>query len=195
MIASSKDININGGIYARGGNVAYGGGSYGGGGSGGAIKLVADRVSGTGIADANGSQGGGAGRVRLEGFYRPFASEVTPVPSATSPTLAPALANTPTLMIVNVAGSVVAQPPSGALTSPDVVFTNAGAVSIQVAGTNIPAGTAVKLRLVTTTGVINLPPTGGAQVTLDGTGNAVFNTVVPRGQGTLQALAEFTVTP
>ena len=195
MIASSKDININGSIYARGGNIAYGGGSYGGGGSGGAIKLVADRVSGTGIADANGSQGGGAGRVRLEGFYRPFASEVTPVPSATSPTLAPALANTPTLMIVNVAGSVVAQPPSGALTSPDVVFTNAGAVSIQVAGTNIPAGTAVKLRLVTTTGVINLPPTGGAQVTLDGTGNAVFNTVVPRGQGTLQALAEFTVPP
>ena len=195
MIASSRDITIEGGIFARGGFISHGGGSYGGGGSGGAIKLVADRVGGTGIADANGRQGGGAGRVRVEGFYRPFASEVTPIPSATSPTLAPALANTPLLMIANVAGAAVVQPPGGSLTSPDVVFSNTGAVAVQVVGTNIPVGTPVKLRLTTPTGVILLPSTGGTPVTLDATGNAVFNTIIPRGQGTLQALAEFNATP
>ncbi len=195
MIASSRDITVDGGIYARGGNPSWGGGSYGGGGSGGAIKLVADRVGGTGTADANGRSGGGAGRVRVEGFYRPFASEVTPMPSSTAPTLAPALANTPLLMIANVAGEAVVQPPSGALTSPDVVFSNTGAVAVQVVSTNIPVGTPVQLRLTTPTGVILLPAVGGTPVTLDATGNAVFNTIIPRGQGTLQALAEFNVTP
>jgi hypothetical protein len=195
MIASSRDIVINGLIQARGGIPSWGGGSYGGGGSGGAIKLLADRISGTGNANADGQWGGGAGRVRLEAFYRPFATQVSPVPSATAPTTAPNLAGAPTLAIINVAGAAVNQPPTGSLTSPDIVFANAGSVSVQIRGTNIPSGTAIQLRLNTATGIIVLPPTGGAPVTLDATGNAVFNTVVPRGQGTLQALAEFTVAP
>lgn len=195
-IRSSKDILISGSIYANGGAASHGGATYGGGGSGGAIKLVADRISGTGRAEAKGGYpNNNLGRIRLEAFYRPFATQSSPVPSATAPTSAPALAGAPRLWIENVAGAAVGPTPTGSLATPDVVFTNAGSVTIQVKAENVPSGTPVKLRLTTTTGVITLPETGAAAVTLNGTGNAVFTTVVPRGQGTVQAFAEFNITP
>ena len=78
LIASSTIIRINasGAIRSRGGAAVV---SSGNGGSGGAIRLVAPRVYGTGIVTVNGSgyQGldvgpvaSGAGRIRIDSIFR-----------------------------------------------------------------------------------------------------------------------------
>ncbi len=199
LIASSLDITIPAGgtIQAKGGNYSWGGASYGGYGSGGAIRLVADRVQGDGSVDARAWNNSNdlRGRVRIEAFYRPFAPNAFPVPSATAPVESFDFSSEPTLAVISVSGTNVAQPPSGSLTSPDVVFTEEGTIDIVVQGTNIPTGTAVTLRVTTSTGVIELPADGDPDVTLDATGMATFSTSVPAGLGTVQAFAEFTLTP
>ena len=66
LIASSTSIMINGGISATPGNISY---QYEGNGSGGAIRLVAPAVSGTGQLAVNGTGYGavsGAGRIRID---------------------------------------------------------------------------------------------------------------------------------
>lgn len=193
LIASSGDIEINGGIYANGGNRAWGGASYGGYGAGGAVRLVADRVIGNGEVEANGPSNGGEGRVRLEGFFRPFAPNTSPVPSATAPVESIDIENQPTLLVTSVAGEVVANPPTGNQSTPDVVFTEAGVVTITVTGTGIPAGTPVTLRITSSEGVINLPADGQPDVLLGAGGTATFSATVPKGTGTIQAFAEFTL--
>jgi hypothetical protein len=75
LIACSGTLTVNGQIFSNGGNgynrTAYPGGNDGGGGSGGGIRLVAHTLSGTGLIEAQGGNGGiskpGAlGRIRLE---------------------------------------------------------------------------------------------------------------------------------
>ena len=189
LIASSLDIVINGAIYARGGSNSYGdAGSYGGNGSGGAVKLVADRVNGDGGVNAD-----PGGRVRVEAFFRKLVPRISPAPSYTAPINRPVLVDVPSLMIENVAGTALSQPPSGLLSSPDVVFSTSGSISVLIRASNLPAGTNVQLRMTTSTGVIVLPPANGEPVTLDAAGTALFNTTVPSGRGTLQAMAEIVV--
>ncbi|MBK1833194.1 hypothetical protein [Roseibacillus ishigakijimensis] len=195
LIASSRDIEINGGIQANGGNRSYGGASYGGYGAGGAIRLIADRLIGTGHLEAEGPSSGGEGRIRMEGYYRPLAPNASPVPSATAPVESIDFSNQPALSVISVAGENVAQPPSGSLSSPDVIFTEAGPVSITVQGQNIPQGTPVSVRITSNEGIIELPSGDDPVVSLNASGTATFNTVVPKGTGTIQAFAEFTLTP
>jgi hypothetical protein len=186
LIASSKDITVNGAIYARGGYGFQGSPNNGGRGSGGAVRLVADRLLGAGPIYADST-----GRIRLEGFYRQLAaaSHSTP-PSGSAPTETFAAAANGQLIVSNVAGLPIAQPPTGSLLSPDVVFAQAGQITVTVAATNIPDGTPVTVRITTGAGVINLPATG--TVTLSG-GTATFNATVPAGLGTIQASAQYTV--
>ncbi len=61
LIASSKSIEVSGEIQANGG-----GGSGWGYGSGGAIRLVANRVSGSGTLSVHGNSYGGDGRIRID---------------------------------------------------------------------------------------------------------------------------------
>jgi hypothetical protein len=190
LIASSLDIVINGAIYARGAGGVYSSGytSYGGQGSGGAVKLVADRVNGDGGVNAD-----PGGRVRVEAFFRKLVPRISPAPSYTAPINRPALVDVPALMIENVAGTALSQPPSGLLSSPDVVFSTSGSISVLIRAANLPAGTNVQLRMTTSNGVIVLPPADGEPVTLNAAGTALFNTTVPSGRGTLQAMAEIVV--
>lgn len=203
LIASSRDITINGSLQANGGLARTGApvwnGEYGGGGSGGAIRLVADRVLGSGTIQANGGDSygsgsdGGAGRVRIEAFYRPIVPSASPVASATAPTETDELTTTRRLWIANVAGEAVGNNPTGSLLSPDVVFTQTGNITITVNSENIPSGTPVNLRITTVEGVINLPADGQPDITLSGSGVANFTVTVPAGLGTIQATAEFTL--
>jgi hypothetical protein len=202
LIASSKDVIINGGIYARGGTGVTGATSwnsrYGGGGSGGAIRVVADRITGGGTINANGGGAGGgatggAGRIRLEAFYRPIAPNATPVPSATAPTETDALSTNRELWIANVAGEPVGEFPTGSLIEPDIVFSTEGEITVTVQSTNIPEGTPVNLRITTSEGIINLPAELDPEVTIGVDGSASFTTTVPAGLGTIQATAEFTL--
>jgi hypothetical protein len=80
----------------------------------------------------------------------------------------------------------VTQPPSGNPQTPDVVFSQAGEITIQVAGVGIPDGTPVKVRINTGNGIINAGP-----VNMVG-GAASVKATVPKGTGTLQATAQFT---
>lgn len=194
LIASSRDINIDGGIFANGGEPNHSGASWGGHGAGGAVRLVADRVTGSGQVRATGPSNGDEGRVRIEAFFRPFVPNASPTPTATAPVAPIAQANQPTLKVTSVSGVAVADPPTGDLASPDVVFTEAGTATITVTGTAIPTGTPVTLRITSADGVLNLPSEGQQAVTLSASGTASFTAVVPKGPGTVQAFAEFTIT-
>ena len=190
LIASSKDITVTGSIHADGGGQTYGGASYGGTGSRGAIRLVADRVSGAGTVRAD--------RTRIEGYFRTLlqngsitgsVSNTTSTPIATS-----AGGSQPTLAVTSVAGQPVAQPPSGSPASPDVIFSSAGTITIVITATNIPDGTPVTCRVTSGAQVINLPASGYPSVNL-ATGTATFTTTVQPGVGSVQAFCNFTTGP
>ena len=84
------------------------------------------------------------------------------------------------------------QPPGGDLMNPDVTFSQPGDITVTVQGQNIPDGTPVRLRLTMVGYVINKPAAGEPPALLSG-GMATFILTVPRGRGTVQAFAEFTV--
>lgn len=195
LIASDLDIDVNGIINADGGNYLWSGTSYGGRGSGGAIKLMADRVTGSGSLWARGGRSrtdDTAGRIRIEAFFRPLAANASPPSSATAPIATPDFGDLPSLVVLSVAGENVATPPTGNLQTPDVVFTAAGTVSIVVDSENIPEGTPVTLRITTSGEIITLPAPEAEDITIGADGTATFEADVPAGLGTVQAFSEFT---
>jgi hypothetical protein len=187
MIASSRDITLSGVIRANGGYIEWSNASYGGRGSGGAILLRADRVGGPGTLEAYGGQNNNPnGRIRVEAYTRTLTGGQTPVGVVGLPAANGELNQAGTLTIVSVDGVNVAQPPTGNPQTPDVVFTDAGAVNVVVNGTGIPNGTPVQLRITTATAVIQPAPQNIQN------GTVTFNVTVPKGIGTLQATAQFT---
>ncbi|MCW5559108.1 MAG: hypothetical protein KIT22_14925, partial [Verrucomicrobiae bacterium] len=80
LMASTARLKIDGFIRAIGGNPRL---VVGGGGSGGAIRLIADTINGTGSILATGSSvsGGGVGRIRIERSSTSSQLIVTPDPS------------------------------------------------------------------------------------------------------------------
>ena len=78
-------------------------------------------------------------------------------------------------------------PSLGDTTNPDVIFTNAGPIQVTVTATNIPNLTPVQLRVTANGQIIT-----GSNVLSGGT--ATFtNIIVPKGVGTIQASATFTL--
>jgi hypothetical protein len=191
LIASSRDITVNGSITAKGGDKSTlnGDGGYG---SGGAIVLVGDRLLGTGILDATAFVDTNARRgvIRLEGFERPLAVNASPQPIGTVPYLSRSFENIPSLRVTSIDGQAVPALPLGSAESPDVTFFNAGPVDIVVTGQNIPDGTEVRLRLTGGVEIVELPLDGDPAVTLS-SGSATFSATVPQGLGAVQATAEF----
>jgi hypothetical protein len=187
MIASSRDILLNGVIRANGGLNEWSGASVGGRGAGGAILLRADRVTGPGSLEAFGGQNNNPnGRIRVESYMRTLTGGQIPTAVVGLPAAPGELNLVGTLNIISVDGANVVQPPSGNLQTPDVVFSDAGAVVVIVQATGIPNGTPVTLQITTATAVIRSTP-----VNLVG-GTATFNVTVPAGVGTLLATAQFT---
>ena len=194
LIASSKDIAVNGSITANGGRGFDS--RRGSAGSGGAVRLIADRITGSGSVSAIGGPrwwNGSNGRIRLEAFFRDFRTtgSTDPVGSYTAPIVTQNF-DSFSLAVVDIAGENVAQPPTGDPKNPDVIFTESGEVAITVQATNIPDNTPVTLKVVTSEGLILLPREGESDVLLN-EGLATFNVSVPAGIGTIQALTEFTV--
>lgn len=187
LIASSRDIFLNGLIRANGGDREYSNASFGGVGSGGSILLRADRVTGPGTLQAfGGQQGNPNGRIRVESYQRSLTGAQIPPFVVGLPSASGELNQLGTLAIESVDGANVVQPPSGNLQTPDVIFSDAGAVQITVVGTGIPNGTAIRLRIATATSVIQPAPQDMVN------NRAVFNVTVPAGLGTIQATAQFT---
>jgi len=207
LIASSRDITLNGKIFADGGASSYVslGNSqsytYSGPGSGGAVRLAADRVNGNGEVSTRMGNNGyywngsfwsdasrGTGRIRIEGFFRELAStgSFSETPVAASPTETVVLPNPGALVITSVAGKNVAQPPSGRLSTPDVIFTEPGEITVAVEANGIPDGSPVKLRISMASGVINTQAVNLAA------GKASIKVQVPAGLGTILASTSYT---
>lgn len=209
LIASSRDVTINGVIRANGGyygrNISHSASTSsgrGGHGSGGAVKVVCDRLLGNGRIETKGGNGQYSstsigGYVRLESYLRPFdisGQVYTATRSNSAPVQSVDYGSPAALVITSVDGESVANPPSGSFANPDVVFSDSGDVTIIVTATNVPDGTPVTLKIVHSAGTINLPAGGDPDVTLSG-GTATFTATVPEGFGTIQAFAEYDITP
>ncbi|MBX3394159.1 MAG: hypothetical protein KF841_02205 [Phycisphaerae bacterium] len=139
-------INSSGGIEANG---VGGGDSSSSGGSGGAIKLIADQIIGSGRLRAVGGPSsffgagaGGAGRIRLESTstavsdYVPDASFGVPA----QPVIVWPPAETPIVEIISIGSAVVPADPHASLDYPnyDVPLAEAGEVVVQIKCKNIP---------------------------------------------------------
>ncbi len=168
LIASSGSITNNNYINVKGG--AGGSGSlanyiYGGGGSGGSIRLIANTITNSGQINATGGSGGntggtyaggagGKGRIRLEAFTLNAGTTNPPyvygVPSDVVPV------NTPTLSVLSIGGISAPAAPKGTYAEPDVQLPSniTNPVSVEVAATNIPAGTIVTVSSVPQVGDI-----------------------------------------
>lgn len=185
LISSSTQIVISGSITANGGvggkNTIWqiagcGGGSCyydysntGGSGSGGAIRLVAPTISGTGSLQAVGggpsgytlygsdaNTSGKPGMIRLEAFSQSFTgssspvpyTSLTPGPSGTGSN--PALANLPALTFASIGAVPAPSVPGGSYSSADVNLPQGttNPVPVTLAASNIPVGTVFTVRLI-----------------------------------------------
>ncbi|MBI1821016.1 MAG: hypothetical protein HY036_08880 [Nitrospirae bacterium] len=173
LLASTETITINGFITANGGaggigylldqgnNVITGSGA----GSGGAIRLVANTLTGSGMLNAvggssqvainisSGFTSGGPGKIRLEANVFSFTGIVNPALSLGYGNLTislPGIVNftsIPMLAITSVGGATVPANPTASFTTPDITLpaSTTNPVSVTVAATNIPVGTTISI--------------------------------------------------
>jgi hypothetical protein len=187
LIASSKDIVLEGSIISHGGIGGTINGD-GGSGSGGAVLLIADRLLGAGSIDVSSS--GGPGVVRLEGYERPLASGSVTTPIVGFPDSSRSFENRPELMIASVAGLGVPEDPLGTFSTPDVTLSSSEEVEIRVTARNLPDGTPVRLRVTSVGGAVTIPDLAIPAPTLSA-GAVTFQVILPDGVGALQAVAEY----
>jgi hypothetical protein len=144
LIAATGTITVNGYCHADGGAPAYTSSI----GSGGAIRLVANKISGDGTVEALGGDGGtGAysGRIRLEANSVSGGLTINPITAGVTPanpaTVFPAT-NAPTVTVYSVAGLTAPSDPK-AIMSPstsadDLTLVNPTAVNIVLQTQNFP---------------------------------------------------------
>lgn len=200
LIASSETITLSGSITANGGTGAIGGGNgTGGSGSGGAIRLAAKTITGTGSLTVG---GGTTGRIRLEAYSFSYtgtnsttASVVNapgPISAASNPSL---LGGLPTLTFSSIGGMSPPSNPTGSTATPDLqlVAGTTNPVSVSLAATNTPVGTAFAVRVIPSSGlpsnIATSPSTGTfSNSTVSG------SVTLPQNQtSVLIAFANFTI--
>jgi hypothetical protein len=168
LIAASGTIAINGTVESNGGSAN----GYAGNGSGGAIRLIADTVQGTGVVNAIGptsnyASNGGMGRIRIEGGTVILQDlGVSPSPSLSQPTdpviIWPETA-APTLKAVQIeyqdalgATQYAALPddPTASLDFPftDLSFETDNDVTLHIEATNVPLDWNVTVRVIPLSG-------------------------------------------
>jgi len=206
LLAASGRITLANGAYihAEGGIGGYNASTvcrlWGGGGAGGSVRIVAQQFTGAGIiylgggyrAD-NGNRGAG-GFVRIETGSNTFAGTIDGASGGSFigfPT-APIPVTQPLLRITSVAGSAAPASPSATLTAPDITFANpiSSPVTVQIAASNVPLGTAVTIKVVPATGA----PTTATSAGLAGSvasSTASATVTLPPGAGVITATATF----
>ena len=206
LIAASGTITLNGWVAANGGGAGnrrcdYPSYDYccaGGGGSGGAIRLVASRISGTGGAGASGGNGGccgatggGLGRVRFDAFANELNGGIVGVfTQGYQPIIIPTAGQGAQLTVTSVGGVPVSASPTGALSTPDAVLAaqQNNPIPIVVHCSNIPLNTQI---------TVSVKPANGAAVSATGYNNtgtlssstATISINIPRGGGLVYATA------
>lgn len=175
-VTSIGGIGVSSNVYSKG--------------SGGAIKLVANQVTGTGILNATST-----GRVRVEANSMPATITTTPLTIAVAPGTTPTLfpsSTSPSVRVVSVDGAPAPLDPNAPLiTGADVGIQKSTAVTIVVETKNFStAGGKVNLRIVGKYGGftsldINSPNAGGTT----SLSTWQVNTIMPAGFATIQARA------
>ncbi|MBI1291095.1 hypothetical protein GC173_07605 [bacterium] len=182
LIASDASIVVAGQILALGGDKLDGreGGVFpqvylSGAGSGGAIRLVAPSISGSGkIATRRGEfdfspAPGGDGRVRMEALEDTFSGpvlgssrRVTLLDS--TPLGLPSDSPTGTVTVTRIAGVAVPVRPGGGFAAPDLEMDDAAPVQIEIEARHVPIGTTVTVYLFNETSflesIVSEPLTG-----------------------------------
>jgi hypothetical protein len=159
LVVANGTIDIQGGAIILadggvGGNVA-GSASGGGGGSGGAIRLLANRIQGGGQILARGALGGNSstqgnggadGRIRMEAIFNTFSASGTIPIAVRAPAPGP-LVNpiTPTVRITGIDGAATPTDPIGFRNSVDMIVDAPGVIQVDLATTDVPAGTDVQV--------------------------------------------------
>jgi hypothetical protein len=160
VIAANGTITIDGRILADGGgggNRANDSASSGSGGSGGAIRLLANRIQGSGNIFARGASPGNCcdsltgsagtpGRIRMEAIFNTFSASGTDPVAARAPAPGP-LANpiAPTVRITSVDGAATPANPIGYQNAVDMIVDAPGTIQVGLATTDVPAGTDVQV--------------------------------------------------
>lgn len=151
IIASSGSIVVNGSILADGGGVWT---DFAGSGSGGAIKIIANVISGDGTITAKGGHPGscsqgGKGRIRLEAYANNLISGTDPpytygLPESVFP------ANEPILRITSIAGVNAPANPTGSYAQPDIMLPSetTNPVTVNLSASYIPVGTTVTVSVI-----------------------------------------------
>ncbi|MFT5114906.1 MAG: hypothetical protein ACI8P9_004249 [Parasphingorhabdus sp.] len=193
LIATNGTIEVGGNINASGGNAARssyvlnGSYTYSGSGSGGAIRLVASRIEGSGTLTAR-----YRGRIRTEAYYQSASLVRNTGNGLASGTVQPLASggvidsSNTNILIATIDGVAVSNPAAGNLNSVDVVFANDAEVTIGLTSSGIPEGTLINVRIISEGSAINVQstPTGSD-------GSATVTVVVPAGLGKMQASASF----
>jgi hypothetical protein len=174
LIASSGRVSINGGVTANGGK---GGKGHipGGPGSGGAIRLIANTIQGSGSIQATGAETlifggsfagsflevGGNGRIRLEAITLLFSGPIEPPPTLSTPGIVN-ISPIPTLKITTIAGFPISSTPGGSLDTPDIIIpsSTSNPLQINLTAANIPVGTITS---------VTASPQGGRKISTDST--------------------------
>jgi hypothetical protein len=175
LLVAASEIQIDGSIVASSGSGVV---NQGGDGASGTIKLVANRISGSGLLSA--------GRIRFETLATDFSGTALPAISASYPPAMDYAAHLATLPSVRV---VSVQTAAGELPVPEsceLTFAEAGPITVNLVTINIPEGTPLTVRLTARGQVHSATSTG-----TDAGGSATATLSAPVGTGTIQAFAEF----
>ncbi len=213
VIASSTRIVVTGSVTANGGigadnsDVTHSCSFAAASGSGGAIRLAAAQITGTGTLHAlGGSSPSGCGqaaggRIRVETFTLGFTGTHNPSASfsaAPGPVTAasnPALANLPTLTFSSIGGVAAPATPGGSYTTADVSLPQGmtNPVPVTLAASNMPVGTVFTVRLIPQAGAASTVNTGPSTGTFSSS-TATASVTFPSGQvSVLNASASFTL--
>lgn len=196
LIASSGTINfVSGFLSAQGGSGSIR--NFGAaGGSGGAVRLIANVITGSASIAAGGGSGfrggtGGGGYIRLEAFdlgSLNLTIHGSPRVSTTTPR-AVLPANAPSIRIVSVAGVTAPTNPIGSIQGgPDLILpaNQANPVSVALAASNIPLGTTLQITLTPENGARTVAQSTALTGTL-ASSTATASIAIPNGICVIQA--------
>lgn len=158
-------IEAEGGYGEDGNSSAGAGGGPGGGGAGGAIRLVANTISGSAELNVSGGETGATG-VQFgrgsDGFVRVEANDQSAFNVFTGLPVSQALPssaiqpNLPRLRIASIGGVATPGSPTGSFhTAPDITvpLAQSNPVSVVIEATNVPVGTVVQVTVIPATGI------------------------------------------
>ncbi|MBX3730507.1 MAG: hypothetical protein KF858_15115 [Candidatus Sumerlaeia bacterium] len=178
VIVAGGTIDLRGSIHANGGAGAFGG-------AGGGIRLVADRIIGTGNLRAQfgsgdiGNREGGMGRIRLEANTISLVDQGYPVASrglVDEPLRIFPDSSTPSIRPIKLDGRLLGSDPRVLL--PSLEFRNPGDYELEIEGFNVPLDSVVVARTV---------PGGTSTATLVGgdLGHSIWRATVTLVDGTV----------